>query len=433
MGAVGDAGGQGLLLAAQGIAKSFGPTKALRDASLELRPGEVHVLVGENGSGKSTLVKILSGVHAPDAGSIAIDGQAAPPLRSPRVAQNAGIVTVFQEVLVAEARSVLDNVWLGTEGLVRAPRSGREKRELARAVLGELLDEPVDLGTPVEELSLSHRQACGIARALVRQPRILILDEATSALDVATRDRLFAILARLGQGGVGVVFITHRMDEIVQIGDRVTVMRSGETVTTLAARAGHAGPAGAADDRQRRAHRARPRGGAGPPARPACAVGRWRRPGRGPGAGRPRAARRPARRRRRARRPGAGGVPARAARRARRRRRGARARRRRHRRGPALAPRRGGPRHRLRPSRAAPGHVRLDVDRRELRDAHPEAGRARRLAVVRPHPTASGRLRRRAGDPRWVDRRTASRRCLAATSRRSSSPASWPPTRASCC
>jgi ABC-type sugar transport system ATPase subunit len=216
-----------------GMAKAFGATQAVRDASFELYAGEVHALVGENGSGKSTLVKMLSGVHAPDAGMIELAGEERAAPRTPRAAQEAGIVTVFQEVLVAEARSVLDNVWLGVDTLVRDRVPARQKRMRAREALGELLGRPLALDTAVEELSLSDRQACCIVRALLREPRILILDEATSALDVATRDRLFQIVGRLSRDGVGVVFITHRMDEISEIGDRITVMRSGETVATL--------------------------------------------------------------------------------------------------------------------------------------------------------------------------------------------------------
>jgi ABC-type sugar transport system ATPase subunit len=216
-----------------GLSKAFGPTQALRGASFELRAGEVHALVGENGSGKSTLVKILSGVHHPDAGRIEFEGQEIAAPRTPRAAQESGIVTVFQEILVAEARSVLDNVWLGVDSLTRNRVPGREKRERAGEVLDELLGRAFNLDTPVERLSLSDRQACCIVRALMRQPRILILDEATSALDVATRDRLFQIVHRMSANGVGVIFITHRMDEITEIGDRITVMRSGETVGTL--------------------------------------------------------------------------------------------------------------------------------------------------------------------------------------------------------
>jgi len=224
---------QSVLVRVTDLAKSFGPTQALRDATFELRAGEVHALVGENGSGKSTLVKILSGVHAADAGEIELAGTPIPAPRAPRAAQELGICTVFQEVLVAEARSVVDNVWLGTDGIVRAAEARRAKRRRASEAFDDLLGRPFDLDTPVEELSLSDRQACCIVRALVRQPRVLILDEATSALDVATRDRLFEIVGRLSAQGVGVVFITHRMDEISEIGDRITVMRSGETVATL--------------------------------------------------------------------------------------------------------------------------------------------------------------------------------------------------------
>ena len=221
-----------VLVRVEHVAKAFGATQALRDCSFELHAGEVHVLVGENGSGKSTLVKVLSGVHVADAGLVEIAGMQAQ-LRSPKTALDQGIVTVFQEVLVAPARSVLDNVWLGFDDTWRARVPMREKRRRAREALDELLGRPVDLGAPMEDLSLSDRQACCIVRALLRSPRILILDEATSALDVATRDRLFALVGRLAAEGVGVIFITHRLDEIEEIGDRITVMRSGDTVANL--------------------------------------------------------------------------------------------------------------------------------------------------------------------------------------------------------
>jgi ABC-type sugar transport system ATPase subunit len=215
------------------VRKAFGPTEAVRDASLALRRGEIHCVVGENGSGKSTLVKILSGVHRPDAGTIRIRGQEWNALSSPKAANRAGIATVFQEILVVEPRSVLDNIWLGAKRVLRRRVPAASQREAATEILELLLDQPPPLDVPVESLSLSDRQACCIARALVRDPGVLILDEATSALDVETRDRLFHILRDLAAKGVGVIFISHRMDEIDEIGDRCTVMRSGRTIATL--------------------------------------------------------------------------------------------------------------------------------------------------------------------------------------------------------
>ena len=215
-----------------GLAKAFGPTVALRYCEAEFRAGEVHAIMGENGSGKSTLVKILTGVHRPDAGSVELAGAAIAP-RSPAAAIRAGIMAVFQEVLVVDSRSVLENAWLGADTVFRVRLPEAERRERARAVFAELLGEDIDLEAPAGALALSQRQACAIARVLLREPKVLILDEATSALDVATRDRLFAAIGRRRAGGMATLFISHRMDEIGEIADRVTVLRSGESVGTL--------------------------------------------------------------------------------------------------------------------------------------------------------------------------------------------------------
>jgi ABC-type sugar transport system ATPase subunit/ribose/xylose/arabinose/galactoside ABC-type transport system permease subunit len=227
------------VLRVEAVGKSFGPTVALRDCSFQLRAGEVHALMGENGSGKSTLVKILSGVHRADAGEVLL-GAVPLQARSPRAAIAAGVATVFQEVQCVPGQSVLGNLWLGHDGLFRSGRLAKsqtqqERRDRATAVLAELLGNcPAELlATQAGALSLPERQAVAVGRALLRDPAVLILDEATSALDVATRDRLFAVLRRLTAAGGAVLFISHRMDEVAEIADRITVLRSGDSVATL--------------------------------------------------------------------------------------------------------------------------------------------------------------------------------------------------------
>ena len=213
-------------------AKRFGATHALRDASIELKGGETHAIVGENGSGKSTLVKLLAGVHTPDSGEITLNGQPVS-FNAPVESIDSSIVTVFQEVLTIDSRSVLENVWLGVDGVFATEVDEATKRKRADELLSSLLGGTIPLDAPAIALSLSQRQACCIARALVREPRVLILDEATSALDVATRDRLFTVLQKLSKDGVAIAFISHRMDEVAQLGDRVTVLRGGDTVGSL--------------------------------------------------------------------------------------------------------------------------------------------------------------------------------------------------------
>jgi len=222
-----------IALAVQDLAKTYGSTQALRSCSLTLKAGEVHAVVGENGSGKSTMVKIITGVAQPDHGSIDIGGAVRQSFRNPREAIAAGIFGIFQNMMVVPTRSVLDNLWLGFDGTFARHMTVQEQRTRAAAVLEELLGRVPNLDAEASKLPLSEVQALAIGRALLREPKVLNLDEATSALDIAARDRLFVILKRIASAGTAGLFISHRMDEIEEIGDVITVMRAGETVATV--------------------------------------------------------------------------------------------------------------------------------------------------------------------------------------------------------
>lgn len=220
------------LFAVLGGVKVYGPTRALDGATMHVRGGEIHALIGENGSGKSTMIKVLSGVIALDQGTVLADGKPCI-LGSPRAAHSAGISTVFQETLVVEELSVIDNTLLGLDGIVRRGMRQSDARQRAEETLLELGVQGDSLDAPVWTLSISQRQIVTIARALMRPWRVLLLDEATSALDIGDRERFFELLIRKRASDSAVIFVSHRMDEIRQIADRVTVLRSGRSVASL--------------------------------------------------------------------------------------------------------------------------------------------------------------------------------------------------------
>jgi ABC-type sugar transport system ATPase subunit len=221
-------------LVIEGMSRSFGETRALTSATLRVRPGEIHSLAGENGSGKSTLIKILSGVLRPDSGTLTWEGDVRSHLGSPSGAQGMGIATVFQETLIAPEMTVRDNIYLGTDRLFRYAHRKSEEVAGARQALGDLGLDELDLDRPMWTLSLAERQLTTVARAIIRPWRLLILDEATSALDAQQRDRLFGYLRLARTQGKSVLFTSHRMDEVLGLADRITVLRQGATVAAMA-------------------------------------------------------------------------------------------------------------------------------------------------------------------------------------------------------
>lgn len=213
-----------------GVSKAFGETKALRDASLTADAGEIHAIVGENGSGKSTLAKIISGVIQADGGDIDILGTRP---RSPAEAIGNGIATIYQEILLAEDLTVWENVFAGADGLWRRNLSTAEKRSVAAETLERLALEPLDPSAIVATLPLNIKQWIVIARAILRQPKLLIFDESSAALDLEATNRLHKEMLTLKEAGACVLLVTHRIAELVKIADGATVLRDGVTVGRL--------------------------------------------------------------------------------------------------------------------------------------------------------------------------------------------------------
>ncbi|MBA9007444.1 MULTISPECIES: sugar ABC transporter ATP-binding protein [Thermomonospora] len=221
--------GSSPLLRMRGIVKQFPGVRALDGVDLEVRRGEVHCLLGQNGAGKSTLIKVLSGAHQPDAGEVLIDGE---PVRlaTPTAAMKAGIATIYQELDLVDGLSVAENLFLGHErsryGFVRRGEANKAAREL----LARLGHPEIPPTREVGRLSPAAQQVVSMARALTHDARVLVMDEPSAALAHDEVDNLFRIIREMTATGVAVIYISHRLEEIRQIGDRVTVLKDGRTV-----------------------------------------------------------------------------------------------------------------------------------------------------------------------------------------------------------
>ena len=219
------------LLAVSGIAKSFAGVHALRGVSFDLQPGEVHALVGENGAGKSTLIKVITGAHAPDAGSIEIDGH---PVHhnSPLLSRSLGIAAIYQQPALFPDLTVAENLALGYEtgGLWRRI-DWRGRRARAKELL-DRIGARLSPEAPVGSLTMPEQQMVEIAKSLGARAKVLIMDEPTASLPEHEVENLFRVVRDLKAQGVGIIYISHRLDELYALADRVTVLRDGQTVAT---------------------------------------------------------------------------------------------------------------------------------------------------------------------------------------------------------
>jgi D-xylose transport system ATP-binding protein len=215
----------GVVLSLRGISKSFGAVSALTNIDLDVRAGEVVALVGDNGAGKSTLVKVLAGVHPPDAGTMTFGGRLVT-VADPSASLTLGIATVFQDLALCENLDVVANIFLGQELIpMRMDEVAMETR--AWTLLRELSARIPSVRTPVASLSGGQRQTVAIARSLLLNPKIIILDEPTAALGVAQTAEVLNLIERVRDRGLGVVMISHNMEDVRAVADRIVVLRLG--------------------------------------------------------------------------------------------------------------------------------------------------------------------------------------------------------------
>lgn len=223
-------------LSTRGLTKSFGGPPVVKDMEFELLPGEVHAIVGENGAGKSTFLKLLAGVHPPDAGQVAVDGVPVD-IGNPTIARSLGISLIFQEPTLFPDLSVAENIFMGNHPVGRPlPFVGWQRMRAQAAELLESIGARVDPSQPVGELSVAEQQLVEIATALSHRARFVLMDEPTASLTPREVERLFAIIRDLTVRGTAVVFVNHRLEEVFAIADRITIMRDGVKVGTWGVR-----------------------------------------------------------------------------------------------------------------------------------------------------------------------------------------------------
>ena len=216
------------LLEMRGIVKSFPGVQALRGVDLSLRTGEVLALLGENGAGKSTLMKVLGGAHRADEGTLSIDGRVTP-FDSPLDSRNAGVAVIYQEFNLVPGLTAVENIFLGQE-VTRAGFVARKQERERAAALFKRLGVEIDLDVPCRRLTTAQQQLVEIAKALAFDARIIVMDEPSAALTSHEVERLFEIIRDLKRHGIGIIYISHRLDEVFTVADRVTVLRDGRNV-----------------------------------------------------------------------------------------------------------------------------------------------------------------------------------------------------------
>lgn len=219
------------VLSLRGIGKTFGAVSALTDIDMEVHAGEVVALVGDNGAGKSTLVKVLSGVHQPDSGELFFDGKPVT-IPSPNAALELGIATVFQDLALCENLDVVANLFLGRE-LGRTRLSEVEMETRSWELLGELSARIPSVRVPIASLSGGQRQTVAIARSLLVNPRLIMLDEPTAALGVAQTAEVLNLIERVRAKGLGIIMISHNMEDVRAVADRIVVLRLGRNSGTF--------------------------------------------------------------------------------------------------------------------------------------------------------------------------------------------------------